>query len=332
MFHWTPFNFADADPEYRLGFARQQAHVLNSRAYEIEYPEMPINQLVTIDTSIPEWAGGIDTLFGDKVGEAKWLTGFAKDVPLADASMGMVSITIKGFGIGYQWNVEELGKAAFQGYPLTDRRAAAARFAAETFQWGVFLRGDTVAGMTGLINHSTVSPVALPNDGTAGARAWVDNAGVGQKTSDQIVRDLNTMLIGDPGPQRVIKNTILLPDRALDYIVKTPYGVTNPGETIMSFYMKNNEYKRQTGRDITIRSLWDLRNAATGGLAGQGRAVAYLNSPDVLKFWVPMPFRFWPVYQDGPFNFMVPGMSRVAPLDVFKPAGIYYADGVTLAP
>lgn len=327
-----PFNFYDATPEFQLGFARSQSHVLNSRAYEIEYPEMPIADLVAIDNSVPEWASGIDTLITDKVGAAQWLSGFSKDVPLADATMALVSLTIKGFGIGYQWNIEELGKAAFQGYPLTDRRAAAARFAGEVFQWNVFLRGDTQIGITGLINHVSITPTASPANGDGAVRYWVSNAGVGAKTSEEIVADINTLLMGSPGPGRVIKNTLLLPDLALDYIVKTPYGVTNPNETIMSFVAKNNEYTRQTGRPITIRSLWDLRNAATVGIAGGGRAVAYLNSPDVLKFWVPMPYRFFPVYQDGPFNFMVPGMSRVAPLDVFKPNGMTYLDGITEIP
>lgn len=315
-----------------FSFARQQSSVLNARVYEIEYPEMDVASLISVDTSLPEWASGIDTLIGDHTGQAEWQSGYAKDIPLADTNLNMVSLSFDMYAIGYQWNVEELGKAQFQGFPLTARRAEAARRGSQEFLWRNTLVGSTIKGWTGLINSSYVTPTALPADGTGGTTAWVNNAGVGQKTPEQIVRDVNILLLGQAGPGRVVKDTLLLPDAALDYIVATPFGVTSPNMSIMQYIMANNEWTRQTGRPLTIKSLWELRNAATVGIAGGGRAVAYRNDADMLKLWVPMPYRFLPVYQDGPLNFTVPGIARTGPVDILRPNAISYGDAVTPVP
>lgn len=315
-----------------FSFARQQSHVLNSRVYEIEYPDLDLPSLITIDTSLPEWASGIDTLVGDKTGKAQWQSGYAKDVPLADIGMDMVSIDFDMYAIGYQWNIEELGKAQFQGFPLTQRRAEAARRGADEFLWDNALTGSAVKGWTGLLNSQYVTPIALPADGTNSTSVWVLNDGTGNKTSEQIVRDTNILLLGAPGPGRIAKDTLLLPDAALDYIIATPYGVTSPNMSIIQYVMANNEYTRQTGRPLTIKSIDQLKDAATVGVAGGGRAVAYRNSADYLKLWVPMPFRFLPVHQDGPFNFVVPGICRTGAVDILRPKAISYGDAVTQVP
>lgn len=315
-----------------FSFASQASRIVNTRVYEIEYPEMDIASLVTVDTNLPEWVSGVDTLIGDKVGKAEWQSGAAKDVPLAEVNLNKVGIDFDMYAIGYQWNIEELGKAQFQGYPLTERKAAAARFGSQVFQWDNLLIGSAVKGWTGLLNSTYVTPITLPADGTDTTSAWVLNNGTGNKTAAQIVRDVNILLLGAPGPGRVVKNTLLLPDAALDYMVATPYGVTSPNLSIMQYIMANNEYTRRTGQQLVIRSLDELKNKATVGIAGGGRAVAYRNDPDMLKLWVPMPYRFLPVYQDGALNFTVPGIARTGPLDIMRPNAISYGDAVTPVP
>lgn len=315
-----------------FSFATQASRIVNTRVYEIEYPEMDIASLITVDTNLPEWVSGVDTLIGDKVGKAEWQSGSAKDIPLAEANLNKVGIDFDMYAIGYQWNVEELGKAQYQGYPLTERKATAARFGSQVFMWDNLLVGSAAKGWTGLVNSSYVTPIALPADGTDTTSAWVLNDGTGNKTAAQIVRDVNILLLGAPGPGRVVKNTLLLPDTALDYIVATPYGVTSPNLSIMQYIMTNNEYTRRTGQQLVIRSLDELKNKATVGIAGGGRAVAYRNDPDMLKLWMPMPYKFLPIYQDGPLNFTVPGIARTGPLDIMRPNAISYGDAVTPVP
>lgn len=325
------------DAEAVLGFARQQSYVLNARVYEIEYQEMDYGSLIPVNRNIPEWAAGMDTMILDKVGEAKWQSTYAKDVPLADVNLNMVSTQFAEYAVGYQWNIGELAKAQYSNFPLATRRAEAARFAAEVFVWETALIGSGLKGWTGLTNSAAVTPVAASATGTASPNtAWVLNDGTGNKTAEEIVADINNGIIGPVNLTNgivtsLLADTILLPPLAMKYIEETPYGVTAPNETIASYVQTRNAYTRRTGRPLMLRELPALSTAATVGVAGGGRMVAYRNSEDVLELPMPMDYRFFEVYKDGPFNYTVPGMGRIGQLDVKKP-GIRYIDGITPVP
>ncbi len=71
-----------------------------------------------------------------------------------------------------------------------------------------------------------------------------------------------------------------------------------------------------------------MRGLETAGAAGVARMVAYRRNPQVLKLHIPMPHRFLPVYQDGPLNFVVPGVFRLGGLDIRRPKEIRYGDGI----
>lgn len=330
--------FSDAQG---LNFLRQQTRVLSSRAFEVEHDMVDYASLVPVNTDYPEWASGVDFQVSDIAGSAKWQSGYAEDVPKADVSLLNVSADFAMYSVGYGYNVEEVGKAMNAGFPLTARKAIAARQVADIFCAESALYGGGHPGWTGLINKAEVTAEASPNNGTASARAWVNNAGVGQKTPEQIIADMNTLLMGPPSTVGVLASqvgdTILLPQLAYRYISTTPFGVAAPGMTILQYFLANNVYTAQTGQPVTVKSLPALATAATynsGGvnLAGQGRAVGYRNSPGALEFPMPMPFRFLDVHQHGPLQWQVPGIGRVGQLTLIRSGAVRYLDGVTLAP
>lgn len=321
-----------------LAYLRQQTHVLFNRAFEQEYDLINWAELVPVNTDYPEWASGVDFQVGDLTGAAQWQSGWAKDVPLADVSLISVSSEFAMYAVGYRYNVEEVGKAMFAGYPLTARKAVAARQAADIFTAETALYGAGHPGWSGLLNLAGVTPTVSPDTGTGSARNWVDSSGVGLKTPEQIVGELNSLLMG-PGlvtgiMASLIGDTILLPPLAYTYIATTPYGVTSPNMTILQWFMANNIYTTRTGRPVTIREMPMLADAATAtspNVAGQGRAVGYRNSRDAMELPMPMPFNFRPVYQDGPLQWAVPGIGRVGQLIQVRDT-IRYLDGITPAP
>lgn len=329
------FNAMDAG--VMLSFARQQSHVLNSQVYDIEYPEMDLRGLIPINTNIPQWASGMDTFVMDKVGRAAWQSTYAKDVPLADVTMTMVSTTFAEYAVGYQWNIGELGKAQFSNFPLTTRRAESARFASELFVYENALIGDPIKGWTGLLNNAQAQVSISPATGSAAPNsAWVLNDGTGNKTPEEILSEVNVLIMGPPNGElgvvtNLLADTVLLPSAAYTYISTTPFGVTSPGKTILQAIMESNVYTQRTGHPLTIRELPVLATQAELGIVGGGRAVAYRNDASVLELPMPMIFQFYPVYQDGPFNFTVPGMGRIGQLDLKRPA-LRYLDGITPVP
>lgn len=319
-----------------LNFLRQQTRVQSARAYSVEYDIVDYAQLVPVNTDYPEWASGVDFQIGDLAGAAKWQSGWAEDVPKADVSLINVGVDFAMYAVGYGYNIEELGKAMHAGFPLTARKAIAARQAADIFCAETALYGGGHPGWTGLINKAGVTPALSPDTGTGSARNWVDANGVGLKTPEQIVAELNLLLMGPPSSSGVltslIGDTILLPPRAYQYLAITPYGVTSPNMTILQWFMANNIYTIRTGRPVTIRELPALATAATDStVAGQGRAVGYRNASDAIELPMPMPYRFLDVHQHGPMQWQIPGIGRVGQLTVIRDGALRYLDGVSPA-
>lgn len=317
---------SDADT---LAFAINSAYTVNTQVYETIYQDVSLDGLVPVNTSYDEWSVGYAQLIGTQVGKARWQTTYAKDVPLADVGTDFVTATFDEYAIGYQWNIGEIQKAARYGFQLDTRRAAAARRGADEFQFDIAMIGSVDKGWTGLTNSSLVTPVAA-------ASAWVSNVGVGLATPEQIVADLNNLVVGPVSvagtPGALLSNRIALPALAYRHIATTPYGVTSPNETILSYFLKQNLYTLRTGQAVDVVEIPQLATAATVGIAGGGRAIAWRNEANVLELPVPMPFRFLPLYQDGPFNFQVPGLARIGQLDLRLPGAVRYLDGVTPVP
>lgn len=320
-----------------LNFLRQQTRVQSNRAFNVEYDIVDYASLVPVNTDYPEWASGVDFQVGDVAGAAKWQSGWAEDVPKADVSLLSVGVDFAMYAVGYGYNVEEIGKAMHAGFPLTARKAIAARQAADIFCAETALYGGGHPGWTGLINKTGVTPTASPNNGTGSARNWVDANGVGLKTPEQIVAELNQLLMGPANSSGILSSligdTILLPPLAYQYIALTPFGVTSPNMTILQWFMANNIYTTRTGRQLTIRELPALSTAATeSGVTGQGRAVGYRNSQDALELPMPMAYRFLDIHQHGPMQWQVPGIGRVGQLTLIRDGALRYLDGVTPAP
>jgi hypothetical protein len=87
----------------------------------------------------------------------------------------------------------------------------------------------------------------------------------------------------------------------------------------------NNIYTVQTNRPLTIQA---VRGLDTAGASGNGRMIAYKRDPECLKVHIPMRYRFFPVWQTGPFVFDIPGAFRIAGLEWRLPGTARYVDGV----
>lgn len=321
-------DFTDAQA---LTLVTGQAFKVNQRIYETRYPDFDYGRLVYVDTSGPEWSPGIITYQSSNTGAAKWQSGYAKDVPLADVSQSMEQRTFQMAAIGYQWNIEEVNTALQIGAPLPDRRARAARLAYEKFMYDLAIKGDDEKGYKGLINFTGVPTVTAPADGTGSVTFWVNAAGELTKTPAQIVRDINNALTGVYLQTSTIEmaDTILMPVEAYNAIAGQPFGLAGE-RTILSWIQENNIYTIQTGRPLTIRADRNLGTASTAG--NTGRLIAYKNDQEYVKLLLPMPHRFIDVWRDGPFNYQVPGIFRTGGIDVLTTAAMRYVDGISQPP
>lgn len=309
---------------------------INARVYETIYPSFNYSELIYVDTSGGEWTNGIQTWFTDHSGKGRWQSLGAKDVPVVSVSQTMDTRLVKEWSLGYDWHLGETQRVANTRAPaeifnVVERRARAVRMEAERGLYEVVLRGDTTVGLQGMINYTGVPVVTLPTDGANGTSAWVLADGTGNKTPAQIVRDINILLSGinRATEYTLLANTLLLPHEALTYLAQTPYSAVTQ-DTILSFVARTNQYTLETGRELRIRAVTDLSTANAAGTGG--RAVAYYNAPEYAKLHLPMPFRFLPMYQDGPFSFKVPGLMRTGGVEFLAPEAVRYGDTVSVPP
>lgn len=303
-----------------LSFLVAQTAYIEPQVYRIKYPELNYAQFVPIDTSANEWAKSITFFSVDQVGQADWFNHMARDIPFADIQRQKHEAGIEMAAIGYRYTLEELGQAMLlPNTNLTIERAAAARRAYEEMVHNVAMYGDSRKNWLGLTNSSQPAVInqattfaALVAEGTDGGIASILQAVNGMLTN--IWQTSLTVEMAD---------TLLLPLSVTTLLSMTqlPHTTMN----LLEWINKNNLYTQETGQPLMIRG---VRGLDTAGASGNGRAIAYRRDPEVLKMHMPMSHRFLPVWQTGPIVFDVPGIFRMAGLEVRRPGAMRYMDGV----
>jgi hypothetical protein len=303
-----------------LAFLVSQQAYIEPVVYRTQYPAVRYPRLIPVDTNAPEWIPSVMYFSMDTVGAAKWLSGNAHDVPRADVLRNQFETSVSMAGIGYGYDLEELGKAQLLGMQLTTDKAAAARQGSEEFIDRVALFGDTAKGYSGLLNHPSVTAGSAPATGSGSATTFAS------KTPEQIIGDVNTALTGIfTGSLNIeLADTLLFPYEHLTALSTRRIDTANQ-TTVLEWIRRNNIYTLETGQPLDIMGVRGLETAGAGGTA---RMMAYRRDPTVLKLWLPMPFRFFPAWQTGPFRFDVPGAFRLGGVDIRRPAACRYLDGI----
>ncbi len=298
----------------------QQSHI-EPAVYAMKYQEIQYSSLIPVDTSAPEWIKSVTYFSMDGVGQAQWFSGKAHDMPNVDLSREKFETGVHMAGIGYGYDLEELGTAQQLGMNLTTDKATLARRVSEEKIDQVAFSGDSTKGFSGLVNNAGVTATSAPADGAGSSRAFAD------KTPAQILRDINGVLIGiwtgTVGTE--IADTLLLPAAALAELGSRTMSDLNT-QTILNYIKENNIYTQTTGQPLTIRGMFGYLDSA--GTSSSRRMVAYRRSPEVLRMHIPMPFRFFPAWQTGPLRFDVPGVFRLGGVDIRRTKAVRYLDQI----
>lgn len=307
-----------SDAQVGMAFLTPQLYRIETEVYMTRYPSFDINRFMSVDTSGDMWDVGTLVYSMEDVGQAQFFAAGAFDMPLADNRQSQATKPFYLAAIGYQWNTQELQRAAKLGRALTSDKARAAKLSADRFIYGLAMTGKNPEGVaekgwTGFTNNGSAPSAQVAADGTGSSRLW------STKTPDQILRDINAALTAvETGTGEThVANTLVLPTSAYNYI--SSVRVTETGETILSFLLKNNT----AGDRLTILKSRALETAGTGSTT---RMVAYDNDPQVLKFHLPGPHQFLPAFQKGPLVYEVGGIMNVGGVEVRLPKAIVYRD------
>ena len=309
------------DAQNALGIVTPSFYNVETTVYQTKYPSYDYASLIPVITEGNEWAMGTLFRIGDIAGVAEFLSGKGFDMPYADVSIDQKIHSFELAGIGYEWSLEEIQRAAMEGRNLGNEKAMAAKKVAEAKLYNVALTGDTEKSWTGLLNDANVAATDVAANGAGSSTAWSD------KTPAQIITDVFDAITGvyTSTSEVEMPNTLLLPTVAYQGLSR-PRSDSTEG-SVIDYIRKYNPYTQETGQPLLIRGIRAL-NAADPG--GDGRAVLYNRSPDVVRFHLPMPHKFLPPFQKSSMTWEVGGIMRTGGTEVRLPGAMTYLDGIVI--
>lgn len=281
----------------------------------INYPD-----IVPVNTSYGDWqieGGSGNYRFS---GEADWVTGKSDDVPKVALDAETHLFGFSAYGVGYDWDYEEVGKAAAYGVgTLTPLKARASRRKSEEFAQKIAIVGDARKGYAGITN--------LPNATVTNAAVqWRSNVAL-TATPEQIFADVQTLIDGPI--TSVVDPTFVKADTiAVDQLTARLLGITRAGGL---------EYGTRTIAQVIEEmgvELVVIPELATAAVtpAGGARAIGYARRIDVVELPVAFGYRFEQGYQAGPFKFNVPGWGRLSGVQLHVEGGLRYLDNIGPVP
>lgn len=306
-------------------FAALAGRVEDINVQVMEAPLLAINypEIVPVNTNYSDWQIKGASAEYRYSGSADWLTGESDDVPKVALAAEAKEFGFSPYGVGYGFNIEELGLARQYGVASIDTlKAQAARRKSEEFAQNIAINGDARKGYEGIINLSGAGV-------SASANQWRSNTAI-TATTAQILADIATLIDGPittvVDPRFVRADTI-----ALDQLTYRLLGVTQAGGL---------DYGQRTIRRVIEEAfpgvsfvvIPELATAATTGVVGGARAIGYARRQDVVELPVSMAYRFERQYDAGPFKFNVPGWGRLSGVQLHVSSGLRYLDNIGPVP
>ena len=304
-------------------FAISQGRTLEAEIYKRRYPTIDYAAHVPVVTEGNSWAIGTQFRLKDHTGQAKIISGKAKDMPFGKSTYDMASHDFLMIGAGWEWSVEEVEQAQLYGINLAADDAEGAADKVQRLLYDFAMIGSTEANWTGLVNSATVQRTDAAT--VSGSTLWAN------KDADEMADDVNAALEAVRGNSNEVEwaDTVRLPPAAFRLAATRRLTDSGVGLSALEYIRRNNIYTAETGQELDIAPLRDL---ATASALGGGRIVAYRNDRQVLRYHLPMPQRVLPVHQNGLMSYQQGIIARTGGLEIRLPGAMAYIDEVTSAP
>lgn len=315
-----------------FGFLVNQLARIETQVYEEQFPDVQYPDLVPVDTSTSEWIPTITHYSRTRTGRPGPISGRGTIFPKVSSERRQHHVAIEMEGLGYDYTLQELMRSRMLGMDLPSDSARDCRDVVERRLDEILIYGNKDLGWDSFLyaDDSVKSgrPTAVDADnngsGSGDAKRYWDN-----KSATQILRDINKLLMGIYHDTLTVEmaDTLLVPPNIWTSVCSKFIDGTN--ESVFDTIQKNNVYTKRTGRPLMIRECRGLE--AAGPLASgsnyYGRILAYRKDPSVLRFHIPMPFRFLDPYQHH-LLYEVPGIFSTGGLEIRRPAVFRYLDKI----
>lgn len=296
-------------------FLERQLTFVRQKTFEVTYAELLGRRFMPIATDIPSSATTYVYFVYDQTGKAKVIAPGVTDLPRVDVVKSEITGNVKGLGLSYGWEINEMREAARTGTPLGDMKAKAARRAAESLIDKMLFDGKDhdgqSYGVTGIANNADVV-----NNGIVNPTA--DPWSMASSDPQDILNDMNAWVstIVNANQQRWLPDTMLLAPSEFNIIAQKRVSDFSD-VTILQAFLKMNPYIRN------IDQWYRLTAAGAGGTTN--RQIVYKRDPEVLEGVVPQEFEQLPPQAIG-LEFIVPCLARCGAVKIYHPEAMIYVD------
>jgi hypothetical protein len=290
--------------------ARALLH-LRAQSIDVIYAKTGFRQVLPLLTSVPEGATTYSVPQYDMVGDAKLITNYADDLPRVNASVLENTVSIKRYGTSYEYSIDDLARAAMAGNMLDSKRQKAAKDILERKHDTLAVFGDSVAGLGGFANNSSVDAVALASAGTWATKAAATE---GYKIHADIVK-LCQNIVDDTVGEFKADTLAMTPGMA--FLVRTSVMSTTDSRTVI-------QALRDSGLPIDILE-WQRLGLADAGLDGP-RVIAFQRDPNVVEYVAPGGGFTEESPQMQNLAFVVNCHGRSAGTCIYQPKAVSYMD------
>lgn len=297
-------------------FFQRQLEKIKAKSYDVRYPELKARSLFPVSNEGGDGIQNITYRTYDAVGSAQIINAYANDLPRADVTGKEVSIPVRSVGTSYGYNIDEIRASQLTGAGLDQRRANAASKSNEITVNQVAFYGDQASGLPGFFSN--------PNIPVGNAPDYGNGTEFVNKTPEEILRDINGIFSDVFESTNMVEtaNTLLLPPQQWSHIMTTPRSAGT--ETTIAQYIVNNSPFLSS-----IESIIPLNecSAAINPKLTTDAMVAYDRNPDKLELEIPVELQWLPMQQKN-LEFVIPGRSRLAGLNVYYPMSISIVTGI----
>ena len=309
----------DAVSNQSMFFSRALEY-LTAAAYDVQYEILPFRDILPVSNEGGPGVKEIVSEVYDHFGKAQLINGGAKDIPFVAAGGKEIHYPVVMWGIGAQWNLQELQSflvAQRNGRgrrsPEQLRQAAALRGIEEALNDHA-LFGTVETGIYGMLNNPLV-PSGSVAAGASHSTEWEN------KTADEILADINGLAdtVWQYSKMRERPNRLLLPPKQWS-MLKNRH-LPNREISIMQYIIENSQYF------TTPESIIPINELAEAGVNGTGKMVVYDYNEDKLVCEIPAEATALPMQQQL-FNYIMVWYAYSAGTIIRYPRSIAYAEGI----
>lgn len=252
-------------------------------------------------------------------GGIPWISAETTAIPGVSVNGKMVVLPLRLAARQVNYTSVELERSQLTGQPIDVQKVNALNILYQMNVDQMVYVGDTQVGATGLLNSADVTATTVAT-GANGSTAW------SQKTPDEILADVNTLLTGawSASAYAVCPSKLLLPPTQFGLI--STQKVSSAGNVSVLKYLRENSISLEiNGSMLDIQPVKWLPGLGVSGDTTD-RMMVYTNDESRVRY--PMvPIRRETAYYQG-IQFFAPYLFALGEMEFVYPETLRYADGI----